>query len=236
MFKAKQIFPLLGILSCSTLALAAPEVSCAGITYTTSAKAMVQSKSANVIINVSIFVKNSEFNKAKGLIDQAAKTLFEGGKPEINDFDIRQEPGGMIRVRAHISLRVPINDIEKVRANVEKLNKDGVSFQIESVDFSATQSEINEVESSLRNKIYQEVKQELKTILSNFGEDYRVSSIEFERIEVQNGRVLNPVVPMMKAMAQGNIAPENFDEPSLSQEIVLNARVNIKDALCFKSK
>ncbi len=175
-------------------------------------------KTAKAIVTIDVTLTNVELAKAR----QKIMTQLQGiAKADwhITRFQRSQDQSGLERLQGLAEARIEEAALSTIYVKAKEISKPGVAYQIQSLDFSPSPDEIEQLKSRLRAKIYFDAKEELERLNKIYdNQQYRVHRIDFSTAIAPERRYL---------MKQGQAATEQAAPASvaLSHRVWVSANV-----------
>lgn len=208
----------------------------ATIHYQLTAEQWVSTSTANVIVNVDASVNQSGPDVIQQQINQGLQTIAKGDW-QITDMQRSQDSSGLESVHVEAQARLPVSAIANIRTQAYALSKPGIKYTIADTQYQPTVADIQAARMALRQKLYQQIETELKTVNGIYGDErYQLAQVTFS-----DGNLYTPQEPgpmmrsngqMMTAMAVE--APASAPSPTINQKITMTANVRLSAPLATK--
>ncbi|KTD23545.1 Uncharacterised protein [Legionella lansingensis] len=203
-----------------------PEMVLDKVMFQMSAKQWVSTKTALLTVNVNATLTSADLVKARADI-MAMLNKIAPGDWHLTQFDRSQDSSGLEKLFVAAEARVPQESLTNIYQNAKNVSKPGATYTINGVEFKPSLEEVQQVKQQLRERLYQQVNQEIARINKVYtNQNYSVSNILFFEGDT-------PPVPMAKAyqaremnvMALSAAAPA----PTLtvSNELTMTAMVEL---------
>ena len=175
--------------------------------------------SARAVIVVDAILKDHQLEKSRQQIMQNLSGLVSNVKWVIIKLNRGQDQSGLAKLHLLAQARVPNSQVNRLQQEVKKLSKPGQQYKIAQMDFTPNLAEQQNVLGSLRAKIYQQVKQELKRLNQTFpGQHYFMHSIRFSGVPHYRTTILAKV-----PQAMDKASPPVGRQAMLSAQVVLSS-------------
>ena len=188
------------------------------VTFQMVAKQWVSTKTALLKVNVNVTLGNADFVKARADIMEKLSKIAPG-EWHLTQFDRSQDTSGLEKLSVSAELRVLQNLLTNVYLNAKSVSKPGASYEIGSVEFKPSIEEIQGVRTQLRERLYQQVQDELARI----NKVYTSQNYTLNYLSVVEGDV--GAFPQPKFVTTTNAMAISAAEPTLavSNELTMTA-------------
>tara|TARA_B100000989_G_scaffold297295_2_gene282659 strand:+ start:2402 stop:3097 length:696 start_codon:yes stop_codon:yes gene_type:complete len=202
------------------------------IVYTTSMDEWVSTDTANVSVVVNGSLQQADAAKLQSDVLANLKQLSAAGKWRITQFNRSKDQSDLERVTIVAEARLPQAQLANLRDDAKKLSKPGVKYEIQNIDFSPSDADVQATKDKLRDKIYAKVKKEVDRLDNVYTEEHFyvnrlvVGEGDFPMMDANAG-MMGAAGPAQAAkyMVAARQAPRA--NTSVSQKITLNAYVVI---------
>ena len=145
-----------------------------------SAEQWVTTKTALVTVGVNVSVSDSGLEKVQNEVLSKLNQISNKGEWHIIDFNRTLDQSGLERVQIAAQNRLSSGDLVGIRDKAKAISKPGSTFTIDNVEFSPSAEELQAVNLTLRNDIYQQAKTEIANLNKLYPEDkYYLHNINF---------------------------------------------------------
>ncbi len=121
---------------------------------------MVSTQTALVTVNINATLSNSDLVKARAdIMDKLAK--ISAGDWHLTQFDRSQDSSGLEKLYVQAQARVAQANLTTNYQNAKSVSKPGASYEIGTIEFKPSLDEVQQVRAQLRERIYQQARDEL---------------------------------------------------------------------------
>lgn len=191
------------------------------VTLRLSAEQWVTTQTALVTIGINVSVSDNDLGKTQGQIMEKLNQFYKTDW-HILSFDRSLDQSGLEKVQALAQARLPGNSLAGLREKAKSISKPGETFTLDNVQFVPDENETRNVNTILRNNIYQQAKTELDALNKLYPDQkYYIHQINFLSDTVP--------APMMQKFAvsansNANAAPIDVgDKLRISAVVTLSA-------------
>jgi hypothetical protein len=202
----------------------APQLVLDKIDFQISAKQWVTTQSALLGVNINVTLSNADLVTARtDIMDRLNKVAK--GDWHLVEFDRSQDSSGLEKIYVQAQARVDQEALTDIYKNAKSVSLPGAKYEISSVDFKPSFDETQTVMSQIRQRLYQQVNDELARINKAYpAQNYSVSNLVF-----MDGN--NPPVQQRNYQAKemNTVALAAVPSPALtvSNELILTAVVEV---------
>ncbi|KTD19019.1 hypothetical protein [Legionella jordanis] len=197
-----------------------------GVFFQISARQWVTTQTALLTVNVNATLSNADLVKARADI-MAMLTKIAPGDWHLTQFERSQDSSGLEKLFVAAEARVPQASLTDIYQHAKDVSKPGVTYTIGGVDFKPSLEEIQQVKQQLREKLYQQVNDELTRINKIYGnQNYSLNSMVFfdgETAPVQPEAYKARAMNTMMAAVAAAPAPAL----TVSNELIMSAMVEL---------
>lgn len=220
----KKIAGILGaLLFCGVgyAADGAPDMLLDQMSFQIAAKQWVSSKTALLSVDINATLTSADLIKTRAdIMDKLSKVAT--GDWHLTQFIRSQDNSGLEKLYVQAQARVGEDALNKVYQNVKIVSKPGVSYEVASIEFKPSLTDIQQAQAQLREQLYQQVQDELTRI----NKVYSTQHYSLYNLIFVEGDALQPIAragSMMNKMAVASaVAPL-----SVSNEINMTAIVEV---------
>jgi hypothetical protein len=230
-FMPRVVLPLLlGFSAISTTAAAAnnnhPPLD--KISFQLSAEQWAIAKTAKVTVRINAALTDSQLGTIHNDIMDNLKKIIDKVEWHITQFDRSKSQSGLEQLYAAAQARVPESELANLRQKAKAVSRPGESYQIDNIDFSPSQAEIQAVKTELRSNIYAQTKAELKRLDKEYpNEKFFLHNIEFNSgMEIPRPQIRTMVLAKTEADSSSSMAVS--DKITLSANVILASNLHIK--------
>lgn len=208
----------------------------ATIHYQLTAEQWVSTSTANVIVNVDASVNQTGPDIIQQQMNQGLQTIAKGDW-QIVDMQRSQDSSGLESVHMQAQARLPVAAIANIRTQAYALSKPGIKYTIADTQYQPTLADTQAARMALRQKLYQQIETELKTVNQVYGDErFQLAQVTFGDGNVYTSQEPGPMMrgnaQMMTAMAVNSEAPA--PSPTINQKITMTADVRLAAPLATK--
>lgn len=185
MKKMTAILVSLALHSNSVLADSPPPLVLDTVVFQIAAKQWVSTQTALVTVNINATLSNSDLVKARAdMMDKLAK--ISAGDWHLTQFDRSQDSSGLEKLYVQAQARVAQANLTTIYQNAKSVSKPGASYEIGAVEFKPSLDEVQQVRAQLRERIYQQARDELARLNKVYtGQNYSLSNLVFSEGDMQ---------------------------------------------------
>ncbi|MBV8801957.1 MAG: hypothetical protein JO131_03135, partial [Gammaproteobacteria bacterium] len=145
-----------------------------------SAEQWVTTKTALVTVGVNSSVSDTGLEKVQNEVLTKLNQISNKAEWHIIDFNRSLDQSGLERVQISAQIRLASSDLVGLRDKAKAISKPGSTFTIDNIEFSPSAEELQAVNNTLRNNIYQQAKNEIANLNKLYSEDkYYLHNINF---------------------------------------------------------
>jgi hypothetical protein len=219
-----------GILVCALLSsmsqaaeISLPNRTLDKVVFQVSAKQWVSTQSALLSINVNATLSNADLVKARAdIMDHLNK--IASGEWHVLQFDRSQDSSGLEKLFVEAQVRVPQSSLTNIYQNAKDVSKPGATYSVTGIEFKPSLEEVQQVKSQLRQRLYQQVNEEL----ARLNKVYSAQHYTVNRLYIIDGEVVPQTEPYQaRKMNSMMVAAVAAPAPALtvSNEITMSAMV-----------
>lgn len=219
----KKIFLLLLGMICSLSAFADVNLEplLDKVTLQLQSEQWVTTKTALVNVAVNASVTDQGIDKIQMDVMQKLNQLSDKGEWHIVSFNRQEDKSGLESVQIAAEARLPQGELANLRNKAKAISKPGVTFTIDSVQFTPSDDEIRQANTFLRNNLYQQAKAEMDTLNKIYiDQKYYLHQIDFMA-------TLPPPMPAQNMMKMASVAPAPYSPLSVGNKIQMQATVTL---------
>jgi hypothetical protein len=200
---------LIGIVILSSSAFAEPAPFVAphvlnNIQFQLSARDWVTTDSALLKIHISATLTNTDIVKAHQHILEQLNKIAKGDW-QIVQFNRGQDNSGLEKLEVDAQIRVAQNILSNVYQQMKAVSHPGENYSVSIIEFKPSFEEMQQAKNHLREKLYQQVVQELESINKLYpSQQYSVQHLEFiedPQLMMPKAQVENMVLSSMPNQA-----------------------------------
>ncbi|MCE0722690.1 hypothetical protein [Legionella resiliens] len=195
------------------------------IDFQLSAKQWVTTQTALLGVNINVTLTSADLVKARADIMERL-TKIAKGEWHLIEFNRSQDSSGLEKLYVQAQARVSQEVLTDIYKNAKEVSLPGAKYEISSVDFKPSFDETQAVLGQIRQRLYQQVNDELARINKAYpGQNYSVSNLVF--VDGTNPPLPRPYqAKTMNTMMVGEAAAA---APALtvSNELILTAIVEV---------
>ncbi len=213
-----KLIPAVLVLS-GSVAIAAPYVPPMNkVSFNLSEDAWVATDTAKVIVTIDALLNQKQMQDAYSGIINKLKKLSNKGQWHITDFQRSETKANLEEVTVTAEIRLPVGDLTGLRNTAKKLSSQGETYTIQHFDYHPDLAAIQQTKAKLREKIYQDAREEIERLSSVYPEsEFKLNNINF---------IMGPMpVSYMRTMSVKSMGDASAAAPSLSNRIKMTANV-----------
>jgi len=197
-----------------------PELILDTVVFQVAAKQWVGTQTALLTVSINATLTNADLIKArKDIIDKLVK--IAPGEWHLTQFDRSQDNSGLEKLYVQAEARIPQSNLTSVYQNAKSVSLPGATYNIASMEFKPSLEEIQQVRSQLRERLYQQARDELQHLNKVYaGQNYSLNNLVFD--EGMNVTA-SPKIATMNAIAM----PESVANVTISNELMMTATVKL---------
>ncbi|WP_392537886.1 hypothetical protein [Legionella sp. 227] len=195
------------------------------IDFQLSAKQWVTTQTALLGVSINVTLTSADLVKARADIMERLNKIAKGDWHLI-EFDRSQDSSGLEKLYVQAQARVNQEALTEIYKNAKDVSLPGAKYEISSVDFKPSFDETQTVLSQIRQRLYQQVNDELARINKEYpNQNYSVSNLVF----VEGSNPSQPRPLQAKAMNTMMVGEASAAAPALtvSNELILTALVEV---------
>ena len=195
------------------------------ITFQVAAKQWVTTQSALLGVNINVTLSSADLVKARAEIMERLNKIAKGDW-HLVEFNRSQDSSGLEKLYVQAQARVNQEALTDIYKNAKSVSLPGAKYEISSIDFKPSFDEIQTVLSQIRQRLYQQVNDELARINKAYPtQNYTVSNLVF-------AEGTNPSPPRAYQAKEANMVvfrAATAPAPALtvSNELILTALVEV---------
>lgn len=193
------------------------------VMFQVSAKEWVSTQSALLTVNINATLGNADLVKARADIMERLNKVANG-EWHLTQFNRSQDSSGLEKLFVEAQARISQSSLTNIYQNAKDMSKPGATYSIAGVEFKPSLQEIQQIKSRLRQRLYQQVNDEMASLNKIYStQNYTVSRLlivdgeGLQQPEAYQARKMN--VQMMAAM----VAPA--PDLAVSNELTMSAMV-----------
>lgn len=179
MKKAVGMLVILAISSAVCAADRPPEQVLDKVGFQVSAKQWVSTQTALLTVNINATLNNADLVRARADIMSSLLKVAQG-EWHLIQFERSQDSSGLEKLFVQAQVRVPQNNLTNIYKNAKSVSKPGANYEIGTIEFKAGLEEIQQIKAQLRERLYQQVQDELARMNKVYNyQHYSVNSLVF---------------------------------------------------------
>ena len=151
-------------ISFSALAEPAYEPLLDKVTLQFSAEQWAIAKTALVTVGVNASVSENQLEKIQADVLTKLNQITNKAEWHVTAFNRTLDQSGLERVQISAQIRLAAADLVGLRDKAKGMSKPGMTFTIDNIEFTPSEMEIRDTVTVLRNKIYDQVKNEIANL------------------------------------------------------------------------
>ncbi len=190
------------------------------VTFRVQREQWATTQTAKVTVLVNALLNNVQLENIHQQILQKLNNIAENNW-HITRFYRYQDNTGLERLQISAVVRLKNDQLANLREKAEKISKPGEKFTVQNIEFTPSNKEIQLVKAALREKIYQQIDEEINRLNKVYPQShFAIHNINFQSSE--------PVMPRTNGLVlmqqQKNAAVNSL---SVSDKITMIADVNV---------
>lgn len=203
-----------------------PKMTLDKVIFQVSAKESVTTQTALLSVTVNATLNNADLVKARADIMSNLGKIAKGDW-QLTQFDRSQDNSGLEKLYVAAQARVPQASLTDIYQQAKTVSKPGATYEISAVEFKPSLTEFQQVRSDLREKLYQQVNNELGRLNKVYGnQTYSVNRIIFFE-----GDMPIPMNQTYKSREMNTMVMAAAAAPApaltVSNELIMNAFVEL---------
>lgn len=207
------------------------------VTLQLHAEQWVTTKTALVNVGINAAVAGQGIEKVRSEVIDKLNQLAPSNDWHILSFNRQLDKSGLESIQMSAQARLQQSDLNNLRDKAKTISKPGETYTIDSIQFTPSEDELRQANSTLRNDIYQQAKAELDTLNKTYPDQkYYIHQIEFLVFPP-------PPVPMMAAAAEfpvksayNRALPLNVGNKNELQATIVLASMPVEVAKAIQTK
>ena len=193
------------------------------VTLELSVEDWVETQTATVVVGADLAVSSGSFGQARAGLEGELRKVSDKAPWRLTQFVRLNDDAGYERWRILAEARLPGGDLAGLDKALKAASRPGQSLQIADIDYAPTLAEREALQTTLRGRLYQKVKDEVAALNRTFADRvFRVETINF----VPTMRPM-PMMAMESGRAKMVQADAGSGAPAVAQKLVLGARVTL---------
>lgn len=147
------------------------------------AEQWVPTKTALVTIGVNATMNGTALEKAQNEILTKLGQISNKGEWHIVSFDRSLDQSGLEKVQISAQARLPSSDLSGLRDRAKAITVPGETFTLDNVEFTPSDQELRDANTSLRSDIYQQAKNEIASLNKLYPDQkFYLHNVNFQNI------------------------------------------------------
>lgn len=220
----KQFVGMMALIALNPVALAGevlvPPMVLDKVLFQVSGKQWVTTQTALLNVNINVTLSKADLIKARADIMDSLNKIAKG-EWHITEFDRSQDSSGLEKLYVQAQVRVDQAALTDIYQNAKTVSMPGAKYEINGVDFKPSMEEIQAVRAKIREKLYQQVNDEMTRMNKAYPTQmYSVSNLVF----VEGDNVPQPR-PYEAKQTNAMVMAASPATLTVSNELVLTALV-----------
>ncbi|KTD62981.1 hypothetical protein Lsan_1641 [Legionella santicrucis] len=195
------------------------------IDFQLSAKQWVTTQTALLGVNINVTLNNADLVKARSDIMERLNKIAKGDW-HLVQFDRSQDSSGLEKLYVQAQARVSQEVLTDIYQNAKTVSLPGAQYEISNVDFKPSFDETQVVLTQIRERLYQQVNDELARINKAYPtQNYSVSNLVF--VDGNNPPQPRPYQAKEMNTVLATTAPVAASALTVSNELILTAVVEV---------
>lgn len=192
------------------------------VVFEVNAEQWIASKTAKVIVAVNATMNEEKSANLYQSINQKLAKVADNAAWHITQVERNQDKSGLEQATITAEARLTDTQIANLRSRLSSVSKAGENYAIAAIEYTPTLVEREFAETTLRNQLYQQIKNELTQLNSVYpNQKFFVHNIIFS--ENRNSPMPGPV--MFAAAMEKTATNSNSNGLTVSNKLQLTARV-----------
>lgn len=147
------------------------------ISFVLTEKEWVSTDTALLAVDVNATLNHADLVRTRSDIMKQLNSIAKGDW-HVTRFDRDQDSSGLERLIVQAEVRVLQSSLDNIYSDTKKLSRPGMTYSIHHVDFKPGSLDVQKARSSLRQHLYERVRDELTILNKNYpGQQYSVSKL-----------------------------------------------------------
>jgi hypothetical protein len=134
------------------------------VTFKLNAEQWVPSKTALVSVGINAGVSDAALEKIQDDVLKKLNQLTNKGEWHITSFNRNLDQSGLENVQMQAQARLPSSALPNLRDKAKAMSKPGETYTLDNIEFTPSEDELREANTSLRSNIYLQAKDEMDRI------------------------------------------------------------------------
>ena len=153
------------------------------VTLQFSSEQWVATKTALVTVGINASLSGNALEKSQSQFMSKLNQVSNKGEWHIMSFVRTQDQSGLERVQASAQARLPSSDLSGLRDKVKAISVPGETYTLDNVEFIPSEEELRDANTTLRNAIYQQAKNEIDSLNKLYTDQkFYIHNINFQNI------------------------------------------------------
>ncbi|STX29252.1 Predicted periplasmic/secreted protein [Legionella beliardensis] len=210
-----------------------PDIPLDKVFFQVSAKQWVSTQTALLTVDINATLNTADLVKARNDI-MTNLNKIASGEWHLTQFDRSQDSSGLEKLFVEGQARIPQASLTDIYKNAKTISQPGSTYTINNIEFKPSLEEIQQVKSQIRQRLYQQVNEEISRLNSVYpNQSYSLSNLYINEgdVVIQQPRAYKEQTAM-STMAVGaapgaNLAVSNEITLSASAEVASNRRMDV---------
>jgi hypothetical protein len=204
---------------------------CGNVAFNLSEEGWATTHTARVSIGLDATLTNGQLATIHGQILQNLSKVVPGTEWHMTQFNRSQDISGLERLHVEAEARLMEPQLLDLHKRIQLLSRPGERYDILSIDFTPSLDELSQLQATLREKVYREVKGEILRLNQVYpNQRFYLNRIDFSMV---NAAVPPPVapVPLTAGMAKvQGMGAQGRRGVAVSNKVVISAYVTLASA------
>lgn len=180
----KQVARIIALMTLTPLVWAddvvvPPEMVLDKILFQVSSKQWVTTQTALLSVSINVTLNNADLVKARSDIMDSLNKVAKGDW-HLTEFDRSQDSSGLEKLYVQAQARVDQTALTDIYQNAKSVSMPGAKYEVSAVEFKPSLEEIQAVRARIREKLYQDVNDEISRMNKAYPtQTYSVSNLVF---------------------------------------------------------
>ena len=194
------------------------------VNFQMAAKQWVTTQTALLSVSINVALSNTDTVKVRDEIMNNLNKIAQADW-QITQFDRSEDNSGLEKLFVAAQARVLQTGLKNIYQSAKAVSKPGATYEVNGIEFKPSVEEIQQVKAQLRDKLYQQINEEIGRLNNVFGsQKYTLNDLIFygNEEELLAARAYQPRV--MNVMAE-KLSTSSAPAVSISNELILKAFV-----------
>lgn len=188
------------------------------------AEEFITSETAKLSFTATFAITDSSFDPKTEVLTAAMQ--IANGDWYVTNVVRKEDNSGIETVAYNLAVRITEREVSTVKSNLKSVNRSGLKFVLNTIDYSPTQAQIEDGMRTLRRKIYQKANEELlvlNELVRKDEDEWLIGTIDFtnNNAPVSKSNMLRASASMMYE----NVGVGGEEADGVTQKLTLSSTV-----------